>query len=279
MAVKIVTDTASDITPEEARELGISLVPIYVRFGNDVYRDGVDLSIDEFYHKLTTSNVHPHTASPAPGDFQKLYDNLSKETDEIVSIHVTRKHSSTIESALVGKSMMNNKGCHIEVIDSRGITMWQGLVAIAAARAAATGSNLHQVIDKVNETIGQLRGMGMLDTLKYVLKSGRMAQTVFRFETILNVKALLTLREGEVRPMGLVRNWNRGIDRLQEFISKATRVNDMAVVYNTDQADANNLVEYIKSLFPHITPRLARMGPTIGVHAGPGVLLTAIQSD
>ena len=157
--------------------------------------------------------------------------------------------------------------------------MWQGLVTIAAARAAAAGCSIQQVIDTVNETISQLRGLGMLDTLKYVFKGGRLAQTVLKFETILNVKTMLTLRDGEVKPLGLVRNWNKGITRFHDFISKATRVKDMVVVYNTTPEDADNLVDYIKSLFPDINPRLTRMGPTMGVHTGPGALLTAIQSS
>jgi DegV family protein with EDD domain len=279
MTVKIVTDTASDISPEEAQQLGIHLVPVYVRFGNIVYRDRVDISTDEFYYKLTSTDTHPHTAAPSPGDFQKVYDDLSKDTDEIVSIHITRKHSSTMESALVGKSMVDNKSCRIEILDSRGITIWQGMVAIAAARAAAAGCSIQQVIDTVNETIAQLHGLGMLDTLKYVLKGGRLAQTVLKVETILNVKTMLTLRDGEVKPLGLVRNWNKGMARIHDFISKANRVKDMVVVYNTTPEDADNLVAFIKSLFPDINPRLTRMGPTMGVHTGPGALLTAIQSD
>jgi DegV family protein with EDD domain len=278
MTVKIVTDTASDISPEEAQQLGIHLVPIYVRFGNVTYRDGVDISTDMFYNKLSSTNIHPHTAAPSPGDFQKVYDDLSKDTDEIVSIHVTRKHSSTMESAMVGKSMVDNKRCRIEILDSRGITMWQGMVAIAAAQAAAAGCSVQQVIDTVNETIAQLRGLGMLDTIKYVLKGGRLAQTVLKFESILNVKTILTLREGEVKPLGLVRSWNKGITRIHDFISKATGVKDAAVVYNTTPEDADNLIAYIKSIFPEINPRLTRMGPTMGVHTGQGALLTAIQS-
>lgn len=279
MTVKIVTDTASDISSEEAQQLGIHLVPIYIRFGSATYRDGVDISTDEFYNKLFSTNIHPHTAAPSPGDFQKLYDDLSKDTDEIVSIHITKKHSSTMESAMVGKSMVDNKKCRIAILDSRGITMWQGMVAIAAARAAAAGCSLQQVVDTVNETIAQLRCMGMLDTLRYVLKGGRLAQTVLKFETILNVKTILTLREGEVKPLSLVRSWNKGIARIHDFINKATMVKDMVVVYNTTPEDADNLIAYIKSLFPEINPRLTRMGPTMGVHTGPGALLTAIQSD
>ena len=93
MTVRVVTDSCSDIPREETKRLGITVVPAYLRFGNEVYRDGVDIDSDEFYRKLATSQVHPSTATPSPGDFAKVYEEVARETNEIVSIHVTKKHS------------------------------------------------------------------------------------------------------------------------------------------------------------------------------------------
>jgi DegV family protein with EDD domain len=100
MTVKVVTDSASDITREDAEKFGIEIVPVYLRFGEQVYRDNIDITGDEFYTRLTSDPVHPSTASPSPGDFSTIYEKLSAETDEIVSIHVTSKHSSVYSSAL-----------------------------------------------------------------------------------------------------------------------------------------------------------------------------------
>jgi len=111
MTVRIVTDSCSDIPQEEAKQLGISVVPVYVRFGDEVYRDGVDIDSREFYHKLVTSSVHPSTAAPSPGDFAKVYEEAAQKTDEIVSIHVTSKDSATYDAAMVGKEMVKKKGC------------------------------------------------------------------------------------------------------------------------------------------------------------------------
>ncbi|HJX03604.1 MAG TPA: DegV family protein, partial [Dehalococcoidia bacterium] len=113
--VKIVTDSCSDISQEEAKKLGISVVAAYVNFGDETYRDGIDLSVDEFYTKLLQSGSHPTTATPSPGDFAAVYNKLCDETDEIVSIHVTKKHSALIESAILGKQMLKKSGCRIEV--------------------------------------------------------------------------------------------------------------------------------------------------------------------
>ncbi len=272
MTVKIITDSGSDITQEEAKKLGVTVVPVYLRFGDEVYRDGVDIDCDEFYHKLVTSPIHPSTAAPSPGDFAKVYEEAAQESGEIVSIHITSKHSAVCDAALVGKEIAEKKGCRIEVVDSRGVTMWQGLVVIAAAKAAEAGYSLNQVVDRVRETINQLRALALLDTLRYAVKGGRLGKALFPVESLLNVKALITLRDGQIRPAGLARTRSKGIDRLRKFIRSALHVEDLAIVYSTTPGDAQTLAEYVGSLFPNIVPRTTRLGAALGVHAGPGAL-------
>ena len=279
MTVRVVTDSCSDIPQEEARRFGITVVPAYLRFGNEVYRDGVDIDSDEFYRKLATSPIHPSTAAPSPGDFAKVYEEAARETNEIVSIHVTKKHSAVYDAALLGKEIAEGKGCRIEVVDSRGVTMWQGLVAIAAAKAAEAGHSLHQVVNKAHETIRQLRALALLDTLKYAVKGGRLSNTIFAVESLLSVKVFLTLRDGEIRPAGLTRNRRKGLDRLREFIRSAVHIEDLAIAYSTTPEEAQTLADYARSLFLNIVPRIARLGPVLGVHTGPGALATVIRQS
>lgn len=275
MTVKIITDSASDITQEEAQQLGITVVPTYVRFGNVTYRDGVDIDIDEFYRRLTTTKVHPTTAAPSPGDFIRAYQEAARDTDEIVSIHVTRKHSAVFDAALVGKEAVQKQGCRIEVIDSRGVTMWQALVTLAAARAAEAGYGLQQVVDRVHQAISRSRGLGLLDTLRYAVKGGRLSNTIFKVESLLSVKPLLTMRDGEIKPAGLVRNWEKGLERLQEFIRAKPDIESIAIAHSTMPEDAQKLANYVTSLFPNLAPKIARLGPTLGSHTGPGTVLVA----
>jgi DegV family protein with EDD domain len=280
MTVKIVTDSGSDITQAEAKKLGITVVPVYLRFDNEVYRDGVDIDSDAFYHKLMTSQVHPSTAAPSPGDFAKVYEEMARETNEIASIHITSKHSAVYDAALLGKEIAEKKGCHVEVIDSKGVTMWQGLVAIAAAKAAEAGYTLRQVVNKVHETISQLRVLALLDTVMYAVKGGRLgkvAPAVSAIESLLHVKLLLTLRDGEIRPAGLVRSRGKGIDRLREFIRSVSHIEDLAIVYSTTPDDAQTLADYVCSLFPNIVPRIVRLGAALGVHGGPGALFAVLK--
>jgi DegV family protein with EDD domain len=280
VTVKIVTDSCSDIPQEEANQLGITVVPVYLRFGEEVYRDGVDIDSDKFYHKLVTSPVYPSTAAPSPGDFAKVYNEAAKVTGEIVSIHVTSKHSAVYDAALLGKEAAEKKGCHVEVIDSKGVTMWQGIVAITAAKAAAAGYSLNQVVYKVREDIRQMRALALLDTVTYLAKGGRLGKAVSAIsaiESLLHVKLLLTLRDGELRPAGLVRTRSKGIDRLLDFVGLPLHIEDLAIVYSTTPDDAQTLANQISSLFPSVVPRIVRLGPALGVHAGPGALIAVLR--
>ena len=277
MMVRIVTDAGSDITREEARQLGITIVPTYVRFGGQVYRDGIDITVDEFYRRLGSSTMYPSTAAPAPGEFAGIYEAVLQETDQIVSIHITAKHSAVYDSALVGRDLVKKKDCRIEVIDSRGVAMWQGLIVIAAAKAAQAGCDLQQVVDVVNETIGQIRGLALLSTLRYAVKGGRLSNTIFAVESLLNVKPIITIRNGEISPAGIARTWKKGMERLYKFIKSITTIEDIAIAHGNLPDEAQKLADYITSLFPDVVPRLARLGPTLGSHAGPGTVLVVVN--
>src|SRR4030043_201007 len=133
MVVKIVTDSTSDIPPQVLKDLGITVVPIYVVFGNNTYRDRVDIGEEEFYSKLSQDSVHPTTSVPSPKDFADVYNKLAKETDEIISIHLTSKESGTYNSALLGKELVTKK-CRVEVLDSLSVSLGLGLIVIHAAR-------------------------------------------------------------------------------------------------------------------------------------------------
>ena len=277
MTVKIITDSGADLPLNLARELDITVVPVYLRFGDKVYRDGVDIGPDEFYARLMSSPVLPSTSAPSPGDFAQAYRDVASSSDEIVSIHITRRHSTTFDAALLGREMMEKARQRIEVIDSEGVTMWQGLVVLAAARAAEAGCGQYQVVKTVKETIRQMRALALLDTIKYITRGGRVGNVFSKVESILNLKALLTLRGGVLRPAGLARNRSKGMGRIREFIRSAPHIDELAIVYSTTPDDAQKLSDYTISLFPHIVPNIVRLGPALGVHAGPGAIVAVMR--
>ncbi len=279
MKVKVITDSCSDLTQEEGSKLGIVVVPAYVRFGNESFQDGIDLSPSEFYEKLSTSPLHPTTAAPSPGDFARIFDKVAEETDQILSIHITRKHSAMYESAILGREAVSNKKCRIEIMDSQGLTMWQALLAINCARTAEGGGSLEQVIQTAHHTIREVKALALLDTLKYIVKGGRLSNAIITAESMLNVKAYLTLRNGELHPAGLVRNRGKGIKKLLDFATSTGQLEELAIAHSTSDAEITSLVDRLKSALPGIKPRIAMMGPTLGVHTGPGTIAIVTRSS
>ena len=276
MTIKIVTDSTADLPLQLANELGITVVPVYLRFGDEVYRDRVDISEDEFYQRLLHDPIHPSTMQPSPQDFVHVYDGLAQEANGIISIHVTSKLSGTYNSALLGKELVEKK-CPIEIIDSQVVTMGLGQLAIAANTIAESGKSLQQVAEQVRRMIPSIHILGLLDTLKYLALGGRIGKVQALLGSILSVRPMLTMKDGELVPAGRVRNRNRGIDRLFDFVKNAVDVQDLAIVYNTTPDEAQALIGRMGFIFPEEKIKLARLGPALGVHARPGILFVALR--
>lgn len=276
MTIKIVTDSTADLPPDLIQELGITIVPAYVGFGNKTYKDGIDISQDEVYHKMVTENIPATTSQPPPADFADVYKKLLKETDEIVSIQATSKLSGLYNSALQGKDMASG-GNRIAVVDSLSTSMGLGMLTILAAKMAKAGDNLSNIIEELRQSIPQTRLWGFFDTLKYVLQGGRLGKAKALVGSMLPVKAFLTMRDGEIHPVGLVRTRAKGIERLVNSFKNAVNVQDVAVVYSTIPDDAQTLKERISAIFDRGPVHVSRLGPALGVHGGPGTLILALR--
>jgi len=276
MVVKIVTDSTSDISPEVARALGITVVPAYVRFGDEVYRDGVDISNDGFYHKLVTSFVQPTSSEPTPQDFARVYSDCSKEAEGIISIHVSAKISGTYHSALHGKKMMKGE-CQIEVVDSHLISVGLALVVMAAARLASAGDSLPSVLEETQRAIGQVHMLGIFDTMKYLVLGGRISKATASIAGILNIKPLLTFNNGEIVRAGLVRTSSSGMDRLCEFVEDNPAIQDLGIAHSAVPEQASQMKARLGAVFPQEKINVVQLSAAMGVHGGPGVLLLALR--
>jgi DegV family protein with EDD domain len=276
MAVKIVTDSSADLPAEVVKELGITVIPLYVRFGDEVLRDRVDISEDEFYQRLQNDPVHPNTTQPGPQDFVDVYQRLAQGADGIVSIHISAKLSGTCSSALQAKGMVANE-CSVEVVDSETLSMALGLIVIAAARAAKAGKSLDEVEAVARQTIPKIRLLALLDTLKYLLLGGRIGKAKALLGSILNVKPILTLKDGEVVPAGQVRTRAKGMDKLFEFVENSKDTQELTVVHSTTPDEAQALAERLGSVFDEEKIMMSRLGPVLGVHIGPAALIVAIR--
>jgi DegV family protein with EDD domain len=276
MTVKVVTDSACDIPAELVEELGITVVPIYVMFGQKAFRDRIDLGTDEFFERLVHNNVHPTTSVPSPKDFANVYNELAKETDEIISIHITSQESGTYNSALLGKELVEGN-CRVEVVDSKSVSMSMGMLVIAAAREAMAGKSLDQVADFVRRLVPTLHLMILVDTLRYVIRGGRLNKPTGLVGSVLRVRPLLTVKEGDLSVVGVARTKAKAVERLVTFAKSFSRVKEIAVAYTTEHDEARHLLDRLKAAFPDATSYLTRVGPSLGTHAGPGAMGVAIR--
>jgi DegV family protein with EDD domain len=276
MAIKIVTDSTADLPAVLVKELGVTVVAEYLSFGDQVYRDQIDISEDEFYRKLVTGAIHPKTAQPTPQDFASVYERLSKTADGIISIHLSSKLSGTYNSAVQGKKMIG-AAANIEVIDSQSVSIAMGLTVIQAAKMARSGMGLKQITGALGQIMQDVHFLILFDTLKYLAKGGRIGKAKAFLGSLLNVKPLLMIRGGELVPSNQVRTRSKGTDLLLDFVQNAGEIEDLAVLYSTTPADAQDLVERLSPLFPKESIIVSRLGSALGVHGGPGVLAVALR--
>jgi DegV family protein with EDD domain len=274
MTVKIVTDSTADLPHGTAEKLGITVVPEILRFGDEVFHDNVDITADEFYRRLVSDPIHPSTTQPSPQDFANAYKALERQAEGIISIHVSAKLSGTCNSALQGAKAVK---CPVEVIDSQSVTMGLGWLVIAANKLAESGQSLQQVAEKVKKMVPNMRVFGLLDTLKYLGMGGRISKAQALLGSALNVKPLLTIKNGLLKPTGLVRSRAKGADKLFEYVKKAADIQDLAVIYNTNLEEAKAFVKRLGDLYPEGKIALSQLGPALGVHAGPGILFIGLR--
>ncbi len=276
MTVKIVTDSTSDISPQVAQELGITVVPLYVHFGDDVYRDGVDLSPTEFYQKLTNSKVMPTTSTISPGQFTELCDELSEQNDEILAIMISSKLSATYDAAVQGSELRKRKDCRVEVIDSQFVSMGLGILSIIAAKEAQAGTSLEQIVDMVKKALPKIHMRMAFDTLEYLRKGGRIGRAQAFLGTLLNVKPILTMKDGELAPVARERTRPKAIENLRRFATGFTNIREMVVAHTNDAEAAAALAQNLDSVLPRDRMYISDVGAVVGTHAGPGTLAVGV---
>ncbi|HUT96784.1 MAG TPA: DegV family protein [Dehalococcoidales bacterium] len=278
MAVGIITDSVTDLSPQIVAGLGISVVPLSVRFGDEVYRDGIDLTPDQFYAKLKTSKVFPNTSVPAPADFVRAYDELSEKTDEILVILVSARLSATYEVARQSIAMMKRK-CRVELLDSETATMAEGFIVMAAAKAAKGGAGLDEVIEVARQAMPRVDFRAAFDTLEYLRRGGRIGRAQAFLGSMLSINPIIALKNGLVEPAGRTRSRAKAIDHLYEFAAGYANIEEMAVENTACPEEAEALRERLGAIFPEERIHRSRMTPVIGTHTGPGLLLVAVMGD
>lgn len=278
MTVKIVTDSLGDIPAEVAKELGITIIPLNVLFGEEVYRDGVDLTTEQFYQKLAKSQVAPTTQIDSLDVFVQTYERLAEETKEILVIANSQKMSASYEAMVEAADKMQ-RPCRVEVIDSQWAIMAQGLIVIATARAAKKGASLDELMALTEKNIPRADVRVAFDTLNYLEEGGRIGKARAFLGSKLKITPILGIREGEVFPFSREHSRARAIDHLYYFATSFSHIEEMAVEHATTHKEADALAKRLESKFPKINIYRTTVSPVIGAHVGPGVLGLAVLGD
>lgn len=278
MSIKIITDSTADLPSELAKEFGITVIPAYLRFGEVVYRDRISFSDEEFYKRMLEGTIYPVTEPATPDDFATVYKEVAHEANGIISIHISSKISATYNAAQQGKKLADLE-CPIEVIDSESISMGLGLLSIAATEIAQSKEAFPGVVNKVRRMVSNLPMLGFFDSVKYMARGGRINRAAAFFCSMLNIKPMLTTKNGEVEPAGHVYRRTTGIRRLNKFVKNIHGIQDAAVVYSTTPEEAQELAASIGTIVSAGRIFLAKMGPILGAHGGPGALLVALRTE
>ena len=277
MAVKIVTDSTSDITPTLAKQFDIGVVPLTVSFGHESFLDRVEISTDDFYRRLSTEETFPHTTQPSPNAFISVFKKLCAEPDGILVITISKKLSGTYDSALSAVQLFGKPECKIEVVNSEITAAALGLLAIWASKQAAAGLSLSELKKAVESRIPDTKPAMAFDTLKYLARGGRIGKAQGLLGSLLSVKPVLTIKDGEVAPLTRVRSMAAALDVLYNFAAGHKQIDEMAVEYATTPDMADALIDRLAAIYPREKIYRTTVSPVLGAYMGPSVLSVSVM--
>lgn len=273
MTVHIVTDSTADIPRDLLDEHNITVVPLTITFGTESFRDGQDLSTDEFYRRLQSSKQLPQTGQPPPALFQHAYEHLVSR-GEVVSVHLSHKFSGTIETArTVATSVAADK---ITVVDSGLTSMALGLCVLAAAKRAAAGGSRQECAAAAESIARRIKLLVTFETLEYLRRGGRIGRASAFVGGLLKLKPILTVKDGEAHPVARVRSRQKALDELFALAMETTDIEDAVVLHTTTPDEAETLARRVRESCPGVPLLLGRFGPALGVHGGPGMIGLAV---
>ena len=254
-------------------QYGLHVIPLWVHSGEQSYRDGVDLMPSQFYPLLARAPDLPITSQPSAGEFLDMYRKLARETKVIVSVHISTELSGTVASALAARQMFHQVPVH--VVDSRSAAMGLGLIALAAARAAAEGQNGAQVAAVAERLVPWTNVLFVVDTLEYLRKGGRIGGASALAGSVIRIKPILHIHEGRIDALDKVRTLRKALNRLMEIVAERVRGAGpihAAVVHAAAPAEAEALWDRLARTFDCAELHLAELSPAIGTHVGPGTV-------
>ena len=270
MTVRIVTDSACDLSDEEVSSLGIDVVPLSIRFGEQQFLDRDELSVEDFYSRMATSDDLPQTAAPAPGAFEAVFrSRLEEGAESIVCINLSAGLSATLQSAETGARDLD---ADIRLVDSRSITGGLGTMVLAAARAANDGAPADEIVALVEDLRARTHVYGAIDTLENLKKGGRIGNAQALLGSVLSIKPLIDISTGVVEEAGRQRTRRKSLGWLRDKVAgHGSDISNLSVMH-AQAEDIDVLLEMLAPLVDPADTRVGVIGPVVASHGGPGVV-------
>jgi DegV family protein with EDD domain len=269
--VRVVTDSTTDFMPADAERLGVTVVPLGVRFGDETFEDRVTLPANEFYERLLRAPVIPSTSQPPPGAFLAAYRALLEGGADIISLHISAGLSGTFNSATIARKQLDPT--RIATVDTRQASLGAQTLVREAVRVAGEGQSLTQIVARIEDLKPHVHIVAAVDTLEYLHRNGRIGRVSAVLGGLMAIKVLITVADGVVVPLEKVRTRARSLQRVQQLLAAAAPFYGPVLVgHSHDQAAGEGLVAALQATFPEQEILLCELGPAIGAHAGPGAV-------
>jgi DegV family protein with EDD domain len=275
--IKIVTDSAAGLATDVIQQHGIEVVPLYVHFGEQTYRDGLDLSNERFFAMLKAVANLPTTSQPSAGDFVAVYRRLAADGSTLLSIHLSSVLSGTFASACAARDMMIDADIH--VVDTLTISACQGLMVMEAVRAATAGQSIQAILDRLEVMKNGVKLYFAVDTLEYIHKGGRIGGAEALLGTLLQMKPILTLQNGRVESFERVRTRAKAVARLREIVLEGAAGHSqvrLGILHAAAPDEAQKLHDDLVGLVNPVEVMFFEVGPVIATHTGPGTVGVAL---
>ena len=269
--IRVVTDTACDLPDDILNEFGIGLVSLKIRFGSEEFVDRVELTTKEFWARCASFDGLPETSAPSPGQFKEAFEAMAAEgADGVVCVNLSSKMSATIQAARQAATEMESS-LPVRVVDSESVTLGQGLITIEAAKRAAAGAGIDDVAAAAQSAVAGMKVFGAIDTLENLKKGGRIGGAQALLGSLLSIKPVIQVTEGEVQPESKQRTRTKALRYLVDKARDAGRVSHMAA-FGADAPDMDEFLQMLRAARPDDQILVGDVGPVIGTHAGPGAI-------